>query len=142
MASPISYGYLAFFLFVCFYKIHQLQMNLDLTKIKSDADADGVLDNSRPGRSRWSAGRSAVAARCFTFMSGKGPYLQKDIQNEGIQNELLNLMSSQLTKEIVAKIHTAKYFSIILDCTPDISHQEQMSIVIRIVELQPEPEIK
>lgn len=51
-------------------------------------------------------------------------------------------MSSQLTKEIVAKIHTAKYFSIILDCTPDISHLEQMSIILRIVELQPEPEIK
>lgn len=64
-------------------------------------------------------------------------YLGKDIQNE-----LLNLMSSQIIKEIVAKIHTAKYFSIILDCTQDISHQEQMSVIIRIVELQPEPEIK
>lgn len=59
-----------------------------------------------------------------------------------IQNELLNLISSQLTKEIVAKIHNAKYFSIILDCTPDISHLEQMSIILRIVELQPETEIK
>lgn len=64
-------------------------------------------------------------------------YLGKDIQNE-----LLNLISSQLTKEIVAKIHNAKYFSIILDCTPDISHLEQMSIILRIVELQPETEIK
>jgi len=50
-------------------------------------------------------------------------------------------MSSQLTKEIVAKIHTL-HVSIILDCTPDFSHLEQMSIILRIVELQPEPEIK
>lgn len=59
-----------------------------------------------------------------------------------IQNELLNLMSSQLTKEIVAKIHTSTYFSIIFDCTPDISHQEQIPIIIHIVEIHPKPEIK
>ncbi len=45
-------------------------------------------------------------------------------------------------KTIVKQVRDSKYYSIILDCTPDISHQEHLSIIPRIVALQGKPEIK
>lgn len=58
------------------------------------------------------------------------------------QNEIIEIISSQTVQSIVAKIQEVKYYAIILDCTPDISHKEQMSLVVRIVELVPKPDIK
>lgn len=59
-----------------------------------------------------------------------------------IQNELIDIISTKTLQTMVEHIQTAKYFSIILDCTPDISHKEQMSVMVRIVCLNPKPEIK
>ena len=53
--------------------------------------------------------------------------------SSGIQNELFDIMSGVVLKEILQRIKTAKCYFVILDCTPDLSHQEQMSLTIRYV---------
>lgn len=63
--------------------------------------------------------------------------LNKDIHDhylgKNIQNEIIEIMGQAVLREIVGRIKSAKYFAVILDCTPDISHQEQMSMVLRYV---------
>ena len=52
---------------------------------------------------------------------------------KNIQNELIQLMSCEVKKVILTWRKSVKYFSLILDCTPDLAHTEQMSLIIRIV---------
>ncbi|KAF2901814.1 hypothetical protein ILUMI_04371 [Ignelater luminosus] len=50
-----------------------------------------------------------------------------------MQNEILNIVGNAVQSKIITQIKSAKYFAVILDCTPNISHQEQMSLTLRYV---------
>nr|XP_042913678.1 uncharacterized protein LOC122273728 [Parasteatoda tepidariorum] len=52
-----------------------------------------------------------------------------------IQNEFLHLMADSVRNSLLGKIKKAKYYGLIFDCTPDSAHHEQMSEVIRYVDI-------
>lgn len=52
-----------------------------------------------------------------------------------IQNEFIILMSNSIRNKIIDYIKEAKYYTVIMDCTPDISHNEQLSLMIRLVNM-------
>ena len=59
---------------------------------------------------------------------GQVSYLSKTIQNE-----IVDIMAKTVRNSILNDIKEAKYYTIMFDCTPDVSHTEQMSQVIRYV---------
>lgn len=52
-----------------------------------------------------------------------------------IQNELINLIGGKVREAILDQVKQGKYFSVIFDGTPDSAHLEQMSQIIRFVDL-------
>ena len=50
-----------------------------------------------------------------------------------VQNELISLMGEKVRDRIIGLAKSAKYYSVLLDCTPDKSHQEQLSLTLRFV---------
>uniref|UniRef100_A0A182RWH9 DUF4371 domain-containing protein n=1 Tax=Anopheles funestus TaxID=62324 RepID=A0A182RWH9_ANOFN len=50
-----------------------------------------------------------------------------------ICDEFLNIISVKVRFEIVAKTNSALYYSIIVDSIPDVSHTDQLTVIINYV---------
>ncbi|XP_068245391.1 zinc finger MYM-type protein 1-like [Palaemon carinicauda] len=56
-----------------------------------------------------------------------------------ICNEFIELMTKKVLKNIIAAVITAKYFTISVDSTPDISHTDQLTFIVRFVDSSGKP---
>lgn len=55
------------------------------------------------------------------------------------QNEFISLLAGELKKKIIAEIETSCFFAVLADTTPDYSHTERLSVVIRTVDSSCKP---
>lgn len=46
---------------------------------------------------------------------------------------MTKLLANAVQAKIISLVHAAKYYSIIVNCAPDVSHTEQMTVIIRFV---------
>lgn len=60
------------------------------------------------------------------FYSGRASYL-----SDTICDEFINLIATNVLKTILSEVGKAKYFSISVDSTPDVSHYDQLVFCIR-----------
>uniref|UniRef100_A0A8C6WJK3 Zinc finger MYM-type protein 1 n=1 Tax=Neogobius melanostomus TaxID=47308 RepID=A0A8C6WJK3_9GOBI len=83
---------------------------------------------------------------CLELISEFDPFLKEHIArfgNAGSGNpsylssktcdEFVQLMGEQVLSEIINRIKIAKYFSISVDSTPDLSHTDQLTFIMRYV---------
>lgn len=59
--------------------------------------------------------------------------LQVHYLSPSSQNEFIAACSSQVLKKILQQVHKMKYYSIQVDATPDSSHMEQTTFILRYV---------
>jgi len=68
---------------------------------------------------------------------GNTSYLSKTVYEE-----IIELMAKKVLDHITEEIQNAKYFSIIVDSTPDVSHIDQLTFIFRYVKIAPAGEVE
>ena len=68
--------------------------------------------------------------------SGRG---RTSYMSKTICEDLIHLMGRKLVANIATEIQEAKYYSISVDSTPDLSHIDQLTLIVRYVQLNGRP---
>ena len=63
------------------------------------------------------------------------PYRAIKYLSHDIQEELINLLGNAVRSSLVIKINRAPFWSIILDTTSDITRIDQLSVIVRWVDI-------
>ena len=63
---------------------------------------------------------------------------KKHFLSNTIQNELINIVAKKVDKELMTQLNKAKYYALSLDCTPDISHKEPVTVILQFVQCDEE----
>jgi hypothetical protein len=69
------------------------------------------------------------------FQQSKDNRMMSSYMSPQTQNEFISLLANHVNKKLVSDIKEARYFGILFDSTPDVSHSDQMSTVIRYVHI-------
>lgn len=56
------------------------------------------------------------------------------------QNEFINVLASSIKSNITKKVNDARQFAVMADTTPDLSHKDILSVVVRFVNDEGKPE--
>ena len=80
------------------------------------------------------------------FLSEFDPFMKEHIKNhvdrgsghvnylsKTIYEEFIEIMGEEVRAKIIEEMKAAKYYSVIVDSTPDISHVDQLSFILRYV---------
>ena len=67
---------------------------------------------------------------------------KKHYLSNTIQNEFINFVAEKVEKELMTQLTKAKYYTLSLDCTRDISHKEQMTVILRFVQCDEEDGVR
>ena len=52
-----------------------------------------------------------------------------------VYEELIEIMGKETIKVIVDRVKSSKYYSVSVDSTPDIAHVDQLTIILRYIEV-------
>ena len=65
---------------------------------------------------------------------GKGQGSKLTFLSNKTQNNVIDVIGKEITSELIKRIHECKAWALIADTTPEVSHHEQLSICVTIVE--------
>lgn len=101
---------------------------------------------------RFGSLRNGNFMMCLELVAQFDPFLAKHIETHGnpgkgqvsylsstICDEFIFLMAKQVQQKIASEIIQAKYYSISTDSTPDISHIDQLTFIVRYTDKAGEP---